>query len=1260
MRKLYSLVLMAAALLIGTNAWAVTEVATWAQLQSAVATPDAEIRLTATIVMPNADTELDLNGAVIDCSQYLTVSSKTGNDTTIHPSLNAKYAREYTLQNATFKNHQGSYGAVYITKAATMNLKNITTTACKYAVRLNAANAKLNVDASSNIAGTSYGIYVTKAGTIENEGIINSIYATADPTISNDGTISNGVFVKTGTITTTITNNGTFTQSVSVAGAFNLENNGTATITAGTFSGAVSFTGSNPVEIKGGKFNEIPTGSNAIAYRKSCFVKGVGGLTIEDGYKWYAATGYIIEDMNSSMQITHANGTTETKSDLKDALENAQDKDVIQLLSDAVLSESVSLGKDNSNKTITLDLNGHTVRSAEYIESSIVLYKGALYVTNSIPNEGGFYNQYSVKGKAFMVYGSNLKDCDPTKAEISALYSYLNIGEGVNVYALGAEGDGIVVNTRGEVSAQMLSNYIYEDPADANGKHARKAYGVANGVRVDVKGAVEATEYGVKVNGTVRYPDVVAYSADFETRKAEFYGPGSSETIKVSDADYAPYIHIYPSAELKAANLSGSTAAYSSGYARWLIEGACQGATGVYIKSGQVTLQDAIVESTWAGNAESVTTGKTSGIEGGGNAVVIESNSVYSGEQVLAVEGDTKVSTEAAGGSALVELVDSKTGSKVDSVVINGGSFSCGENGYAIAISTQTAADEDAKIVVYGTTIEGTDNVQVGTESSITSILADNVHTTEVTNSDGSKTVVVSTGGAPAEKVEWTAVAGLESGTDANWTGFTAGVIASGKTVTLGELQIISGNTTDGVQQLTIENGAALVVDRLILNDYARIIVEAGGKLIVKGEFGINAPVVENIVLKASETEGQAMFLFHPNVTSNRHPNATVEFISNSITDGGNYSKQRFAIPTFGQLSSMTTTNGGANVQTAMSKFYYDENKWKDFGWINVAGKAENLDQMATPFEYYQMQHNTPNFGTIVTMKGQLYGNESPVFDIKGQSWNGYANSYMAPINAATLIGLIPETVDKSFQIYEINKLTNKGSWKPVSLLELEDIKPMQAFLIRNTKAAADVTVDYENAVYKPATEAKNGAPARRGENNMTRAKLIIMGEGCIDRVTVAEGAEFTAEFDNGYDAAKYMNDGINMYVSADEKMGIFATDNLENTYVGLQTVNGGNYTIEFSNVQGNELTLIDHETGAQVAMVEGATYEFNADANSVNDYRFEIVGRQNMPTAIDNTEAVKSAKGVYTITGQYVGEMNVWNTLPAGVYVVNGEKLVK
>ena len=78
------------------------------------------------------------------------------------------------------------------------------------------------------------------------------------------------------------------------------------------------------------------------------------------------------------------------------------------------------------------------------------------------------------------------------------------------------------------------------------------------------------------------------------------------------------------------------------------------------------------------------------------------------------------------------------------------------------------------------------------------------------------------------------------------------------------------------------------------------------------------------------------------------------------------------------------------------------------------------------------------------------------------------------------------------------------------------------------------------------------------------------------------------------------------------------------------------------------------------MAVKEGETYSFAAAANTVADYRFKLVERAKLPTAIENTEAVKSVKGIYTITGQYLGEMNVWNTLPAGVYVVNGEKCVK
>ena len=74
--------------------------------------------------------------------------------------------------------------------------------------------------------------------------------------------------------------------------------------------------------------------------------------------------------------------------------------------------------------------------------------------------------------------------------------------------------------------------------------------------------------------------------------------------------------------------------------------------------------------------------------------------------------------------------------------------------------------------------------------------------------------------------------------------------------------------------------------------------------------------------------------------------------------------------------------------------------------------------------------------------------------------------------------------------------------------------------------------------------------------------------------------------------------------------------------------------------------------------MEEGASYEFAAQPNSIIEGRFEIVGRNNAPTAIENTEVKANVKGIYTITGQYVGED--FKALPAGVYVVNGVKIVK
>ena len=1025
------------------------------------------------------------------------------------------------------------------------------------------------------------------------------------------------------------------------------------------------------------------------------------------------------------------NGATleSTYLNLHDAFAAAQDGDLLQLTGDInhTLTETDStvwfgapssgtletyanpdlVNPQNGYRAVTLDLKGNTYTfdgnprgTGEYI--CIALTRGKL----TIQSTGGVGTiTATTKGTDIIrVYGTYLK----IDGKENTPFTHLVIEE--NVILSNTNENAVTMERLREYEKKWWNRNIYPfdySCAFGGSNDPYKWNGVANGVRIDIKGTLEGKKYGLKPSGTIRLgTEYYAYfgnqdvhvtkyeqvpntnpAAYFLPRGAKIsddpsapYGGYEGEYVyTANDAPYSPYIHIHSSAVLRANNTDDPYKAvglYCAGYCRVFIEGHVEGSTGVYVKSGDVELHDATIESTYTGEYKPAVA-TSGGVSAAGSAIVIESNAAYTGNIDASVSGDTK----ATGGSgyAIDEAVTTAEGTEVDAITITGGTFVGGGEGTLKLDETTVIAAEDPNdnttiSIVGGAVANGQTTITVGDEEvPLTDFLADtqntNTHITYVTDENNNTTMIISQGDAPAEdpgnpgNTTWTYIASQSNAANPPslaWTAVEQNQQISSGTIYLGELQINSGSAGN-LQELIIHDGATLQVERLIMNAYARIIVEAGGKLIVKGTQGISAPSVENIKLEASET-AQALFLFHPEVSSNRHPNATVEFISNSITNNPFFSKQRFGIPTWKKLSSITTKNGGNNVQTAIASYSFEAHDWVDVSWINIDGKDENLNLIANPFEYYQMQHNTANAGTVVTMKGELYGNTNPTLSILGNSWNGYANSYMAPIDGATLIELIPDEVDKSFQIYVLDDGA-KGHWKPASNLDLANINPMQAFLIGNTKEAANVTVDYWDAVYTPITgESKptpNAAPARRSAlSTITKAKMVVRGEGYTDGVVLAQDDQFSAEFDNSYDCRKYMNEGINLYVSADEKMGIFATDNLENTYVGFQSVNGGTYIIEFTDVQGEELTLIDHETGAQVLMVEGNTYAFTA--NGTNDYRFEVVTTAKIATGIENTEAVKNAKGIYTITGQYVGEMNVWNSLPAGIYVIDGAKRVK
>lgn len=974
--------------------------------------------------------------------------------------------------------------------------------------------------------------------------------------------------------------------------------------------------------------------------------------------------------------------TAGTADELKNAWENAQTGDEIQLTASFSISKTLWLGTatmaDDAPLSITLNLNGDTLSSTA--QKIFVLSHGSLNVignggikhdiadaTAYLPAKGEYNSAYEI----FRVLGSTYKGADYDAKTSDTHYTHLSIGENVKLVAAV---NGIVVDYCKAAPAtsanawaaggkafptwKNLYTNVYGATAGASNR------GVANGVRIDVSGKIQAIKYAIKANGnlgsTSNYP-LSSYTNYYQA-------PGVQYSVEAGDDQYSPYIVIGKKAELLTIKpeRTDAVAAYGGGYARWFIEGAVEGSTAVYVKSGEVDIKDAQITSNFTGTP-GVITERSSGVDAGGSGIVVESSGNYAGGTEVTVQGNTVITPTS--GYALEETITNAADtSKVESVTIQGGTFKEGESG-TIVVTTQTTG---TSVSIDGGTFEFANETGGGIDlggKSLEQFLTDQATTSETTHTvvvetddQGHQTIVISDGDKP---VVANSVIGAAENASINWenTGVTTETLTDNKK--LAELQI----SQDYNQTLIIPAGKTLEVGRVVLGAKAQIVVEAGAKFIVTGAQGLAAFQESNIILQANEAQ-RAIFLFNPAVTSNTHPMATVEFFSKSFVDGSNYASQRFGIPTFGELTSVDAVNStdeSVKVRTRFYNFNKDANSWVSLGYINGAGSDPAFDktQMADPFAYYQMYNYATTANTKVIMKGQLFGNESPDLAVRGNFWNGFANSYMGPINIEKLLGMIPDAVDKAIYLYDIT--ASQATWEPINLVLIEEtdaIQPMQPFLVRNANEANAIAVNYADAVYYTASgsgESKPGAaPARRAVNNMTKAKLIVKGENCTDRVIVAEDDQFSAEFDNGYDAAKFMNEGINMYVSADEKMSIFATDDLNNTYVGFKAINGGNYTIEFTKVQGEELILIDHETGAQVAMVEGATYEFTAAANSTNDYRFEIVSAAKMPTAIENAEAVKSAKGIYTITGQYVGEMNVWNTLPAGIYVVNGEKLVK
>lgn len=1313
MRKIFLIPLLT--LVCSVMAWG-TNVATWGELMEAVATPNAAITLTADCNIPEAGT-YDFNGATITCGAYKLVGGVAGDVFTFKnatftggtengtPAIKVEAGDSVSLVNIASTNLNG---ACIQSIALALRIGEDCNMACNtrfHAVSNGYNGAKIynygtirGLSTSGAIATiynygtinsisqgvTSNTIYVSnRSVTVNNYGLCNGMlynYTGCGVTIHNysTGEMVGGVEVRdTGAdsyATADITNDGIFTQTQSINhGGFRLINNGTATIQNGTFvkstrnkKNYLELTGTQSIHIYNGtgtRFVDVPTGNMAIIHPNCIFEQGVGSHTIVDGYYWRESDGMIVEIPHYVAEITHANSEVEYSTDLHEALTTAADGDIIKMIDDATLNYTARLNVNQSvaAKHLTLDINGHEFRAITSVIPTLELYAGSLNIINSVPGVGGIYNE-ATSAIAINVYGSVLKNCNPKTAAIEDLYTYLNIAEGVNIYATTSGSSAIVVNHATKyVENDVVINKGTEIYETSSSSHA----GVANGVRVDVHGSLSAQKYAFKVNGTVAYPDASKYSSKtkmtygefFETVKEFFYGPGTTETISVADTAYSPYIHIYPTAVLDADHTNnGAAGLYASGYARYDIEGTCKGAAGVYVKSGVVNLQNADVRSTWTETA-TINPGKHSGIIVGGHALVLESNDTYSGHIVLNVLGDTRALTNAPEGIALFEVVANST-SRIDAVSIDGGEFT---GRYAMALNAETV--NASKVVVYGVTATANDNVVI--VDNMDAIMAENTHKVVIPNNDGTTTVIVSKGEVPTSITEFGdtsdpkagEIVSLLPGSDVNWTGTNAGVIGDGSNSTilsLGELQIISG-TEENKQLLTIKENATLEVDRLIMSENARIVVKEGAKLIVKGTQGINAPSTENILLESSEDK-QCIFLFHPEVTSNRHPSATYKFASKARYANGIYTWQRFGAPTYNGATTMTWEG---DVKTALYKYDYSVDNW-----VQLPMSQDNIYEIeGRPFACYNMTINeNPAEDVVYTFTGELMGNnDAPLKFVRG--WNSFANSYAAPIDVKSLVQEIFDEfesgVDATVYIYNRNADGTTG-WNSINGADLifsEDnpvINSMQAFIL-HANNQAEGAVSYERNVYEPIIPSNaNQAPARRMRDaNAYNGVSLTFTDGVQSEVVkLLEGEEFSDEFDNMYDAVKLENDNnFSAYcIIGEEKYSTVATNDLTNKAIVFDNKVAGTFTLNVNSAVGELLKLYDAVAKQLVNLEKGTSYEFEAEA--VNDPQRFIVKPSDIPSSIDETEIVLKASKFVGADGQ------IYILRGGNVYSIQGQQI--
>lgn len=470
---------------------------------------------------------------------------------------------------------------------------------------------------------------------------------------------------------------------------------------------------------------------------------------------------------------------------------------------------------------------------------------------------------------------------------------------------------------------------------------------------------------------------------------------------------------------------------------------------------------------------------------------------------------------------------------------------------------------------------------------------------------------------------------------------------------------------------LKVEEGTTLTVGDggMNIGNGGKVVVEAGATVAI-GTSGIITTDEEALVIESTETK-QGVLLYDPAVEENTQPKGTVKLYTRSkMNDKATweYTYQRFALPVYNNASYALTDNFSEAVHG-----YYDEEEksygfesyffeWNGSAWTTTTRGA------LQPFAGYQLANNSKNGGVTYTFTGNLIGNGDGEYEFVSNGYDFFGNSYTAPINIQKLLeGFQANTPGVEVSVWVYNPEIK--NWGLINLDDLTDgfafqteIPSMEGFLLNlRSGSSATAGVSYASAIWGPLMGG-SPAPARTSSAIDNSVVITVAAQDMADRLTLVEKETSDASFENGSDASKYMNpSGLNIYAeTAAGTLSRVSTNNLEGTSISFNSIAEEQYTLSFSNVNGSDYVLRDNANGTIIELQNGSTYSFYQAANTTATGRFELVSARKIATGIDNTTTTNSTKGIYTVLGQYVGQTTMLSTLPAGVYVVDGVKVVK